>query len=155
MLKQFIIAFSLSAFIFCPTVRAADEFNTDRNGYVLKGMDAVAYHRLGAPVPGKDEFVSTYGGAMFRFASAANQQAFDAEPERFAPAYGGWCAYGIRVGKKFDVDPDVFKLVAGKLYLQLDQGTQKIWLRRVDKNIAIADRLWPQLRTVSSEMLAQ
>ncbi len=154
-MKNSFFAFVLSFFLVSWAASAADEYNVDKNGFVLKGMDTVAYHRASKAVPGKGRFVSEFGGAKFRFVSASNQQAFEADPEQFLPAYGGWCAYGIRVGKKFDTDPDVFKLVNGKLYLQLDQGTQKVWLRSVDKNIAIADRLWPRLRTVSSTMLSR
>lgn len=148
--------FTLFAVFWVPAgLAAAGEFNVDRDGFMLNGKDAVAYHDDRKPVAGKDRYVTAFRGVKFRFHSAENQKAFEADPERYFPAYGGWCAYGVRVGKKFETDPEVFKFVDGKLYLQLDQGTQKVWLRDVDKNIAIADRLWPRIRTTSPEMLSQ
>ena len=118
-------------------------------------MDVVAYHRLGEAVPGNSAFAVVHNGVKYHFANKDHLAAFNGAPERYVPAYGGWCAYGVRVGKKFNTDPRVFKVVDGRLFLQLDQGTQKVWLKNLGKNIAIADRLWPRLKSVSPKLLDQ
>jgi len=132
---------------------AAEEFNFDKGGYVLHGYDPVAYHTENRAVEGRDAYVAVHEGARYRFSSAENMTAFKADPAKYEPAYGGWCSYGVRVGKKFDIDPTAFKVIDSRLYVQLDQGTQKIWLKDEGKNIAIADRLWPSLKPVTREVL--
>lgn len=134
---------------------ADNEVNLNKEGIAVHGMDVLGYHDLGKPLAGSKEHVGEYQGAKYRFISAENLTKFMKNPAQFVPAYGGWCAYGVRVGKKFDVDSGVFRLKSGWLYLQLDKGTQKVWLGQFDKNIAIADRLWPQLRNMSQKVLNQ
>jgi len=134
---------------------AKEEVNADGNGYAIHGYDPVAYHKQGGPVAGKEKHIFDYEGGRYKFANKQNMEKFQDAPARYAPAYGGWCAYGVRVGKKFDVDPHAFKIINGRLFLQLDQGTQKIWLKDLSKNIAIADRLWPSLEKMSRKMLGE
>ncbi|HAT34701.1 MAG TPA: YHS domain protein [Rhodospirillaceae bacterium] len=134
---------------------AVDEVNVNKEGFAVHGMDVVSYHGTGLPLSGTNKHVGEFEGAKYRFASADNLAKFKQNPAMYVPAYGGWCAYGVRVGKKFDVDPNVYRLKEGRLFLQLDKGTQKVWLNQVEKNIAIADRLWPRLKEVSPKTLNQ
>lgn len=79
-------------------------------------------------------------------APAANRHAFSAAPARYLPAYGGFCAYDVAVGKKLDVDPEAWRVVDGRLYSNLNKKVQKTWLEDVPGNIAKADTNWPEIK---------
>ena len=91
--------------------------STDSNDVILAGHDAVAYFTEGKPVVGSAEFTAQHDGAVYRFASAANRDRFQADPDKYAPAYGGYCALGTSFGKKFEVDGKAFEIVEGRLYV--------------------------------------
>jgi YHS domain-containing protein len=110
------------------------------------GYDLVSYHTGKKPLRGNGNHVAVRDGVTYLFANEANRQTFEAAPERYLPAYGGWCAYGVAVGKKFVGDPDVWKLVDGRLYLNLDTSIQAEWLKDVPGNIAKAESNWPRIR---------
>lgn len=93
----------------------------------IRGYDAVAYHRELKPVLGKPEFKTEWNGAEWRFASRANRDAFVADPARYAPAYGGYCAFGASRGYKVSTDPDAFAIEGGKLYLNYSLPVQVTW----------------------------
>ena len=145
----------LSVFSLTGPALAVEETNLNDDGLALHGFDPVAYHVAGEPVEGSDEFTSEHNGATYRFSSAANLALFISNPDKYAPAYGGYCSYGVRVGRKFDVDPEAWKIVDGVLYVQLDQGTHVVWLDDIEKNIAIANRIWPEIKDVSAQQLGQ
>jgi YHS domain-containing protein len=94
-------------------------------------------------VKGSAAFSATHDGATYHFASAANRDAFLAEPARFAPAYGGFCAMGAALGKKLDIDPTQFKVVDGRLYLNVNADVFKRWAQDIPTNIGNADQNWP------------
>ena len=79
----------------------------------------MAYFAVNKPVMGKSEYVSTYNDVTYHFVSADAKRAFDANPQKYVPAYGGWCAFGMAVKDKFPVDPRNFKIVDGKLLVFL------------------------------------
>ncbi|MGD9502754.1 MAG: YHS domain-containing (seleno)protein [Methyloceanibacter sp.] len=114
-------------------------------GLAVHGFDVVAYFTEGKPVQGDASFAVIHKDATYRFASEANRDAFAADPDKYAPAYGGYCAYGVSVGAKFDGDPRYWKIVDGKLYLNLDAGVQQAWLKDVPGAIKKADVNWPKL----------
>ena len=116
----------------------------------LHGYDAVAYFKAGKPVRGTDAFVHVHEGAAYRFSSEQNLAAFKADPARYAPQYGGFCAYGVAVGKKFDGDPQLWKIEDGKLYLNLNQEIYETFLEDVDGNIEKADDNWPEIEHVAA-----
>lgn len=93
--------------------------NIPSSGVALEGYCPVAYFAVNKPVMGKKEFASTFNGVTYYFVSADAKSAFDGNPEKYVPAYGGWCAFGMAVGDKFPVDPTNFKIVDGKLNLFL------------------------------------
>lgn len=132
---------------------AAEEFNANADGLMIEGYDPVAYFLDQKPVKGKRSISTEFNGATYLFVSKDNLATFLSSPERYAPAYGGWCSYGVRVGKKFRIDPNAWKIVDNRLFLQLDQGTQKVWLKDHAKNIEIADRLWPSLKSMPADAL--
>lgn len=157
--RTFSAAFATLALLLPCTVLAADATNvstglTAAGGpLALHGYDAVSYFTDGAPRRGKAEHSTLWNGAVYRFSSAKHLEAFTADPERYAPQYGGFCAYGVSVGKKFDGDPEVFAIVDGKLYLNLNRSIQSTWEEDVPGNVAKAEREWPQIREVSPDKL--
>ena len=111
----------------------------------IRGFDPVSYHTIGRPVMGNGNHVSTYKGQQYLFISKAHKSKFDRDPAKYAPAYGGWCAYGVAVNKKFHADPLVWEIVEGKLYLNLDNKIKGIWAKNISKNIEKADKAWPKI----------
>jgi hypothetical protein len=121
---------------------ARGAINTTADGVAIKGFDPVAYFTAGAPTAGSATWTAMHNGAQFRFASASNRDAFVAAPDKYAPQYGGYCAMGVAVGRKFDIDPAAFRVEGGKLYLNKDRKTQEVWLKDVPGNIEKANGKW-------------
>lgn len=119
-----------------PAVFSAD-------GAAIRGTDAVAYFKEGQPVKGKAEFSHSWNGATWLFSSAANRDAFAADPEKYAPQYGGYCAYAVSYGSTAPIDPAAWSIVDGKLYLNFSKGIQEKWSQDVPSYIAKADKNWP------------
>ena len=124
----------------------ATEFNIDDNGILLKGYDPVAYFTGGAPLKGSASFTVTHKGATFLFASAANRDAFVKEPEKYLPAYGGFCAFGVASGYKVDGDPMVWKIVDGKLYVNINRSIGRRFNADTASYIKQADIKWPAMK---------
>ena len=122
---------------------------TDR--LVIRGYDVVAYFTTNSAVEGSERFEYRYGGALWRFASAENRALFVAEPERYVPQYGGFCAWAASRNYIAGVDPHAFDVVDGKLYLNFSKGIQKRWQRGRAGNIKSGDQNWPGLRTRLAE----
>lgn len=120
-------------------------FNTD--GMAIQGYDPVAYFTEGEPVYGSPEFTHDYAGATWQFASAANRDAFAAEPERYAPQYGGYCAWAVSQGYTASTDPDAWRIEDGKLYLNYSKSVQSRWAEDIPGNISKADSNWPDLKS--------
>jgi len=108
------------------------------------GYDSVSYF-TGTPVQGSDQFTTTYKGAVFKFASAANLAAFRADPARYAPQYGGHCAWAAANDYRFAGDPKVWKIVAGKLYLNYNRDVQVKWEKDIPGLVAKGDINWVKL----------
>lgn len=123
----------------------AEPVNTTFFGTALKGYDTVAYHAVGRTVEGSRRFSHTWRGATWRFASAENRDLFAADPERYAPAYGGYCAYGMTQGAKVDIDPTAWRIVDGRLYLNANRDVQRIWVQDIPGYIARADTHWQRI----------
>lgn len=132
--------------------QAAPPINTLKGGLfggrddtAILGYDTVAYHTEGKAVKGQDAYVHTWMGARWKFASQAHLDLFKAAPEKFAPQYGGYCAYGVSQGYLVKVEPDQFKVIDGKLYLNYDASVQKKWLEDPAGYIRRADGAFPGL----------
>jgi YHS domain-containing protein len=115
-------------------------------GLAVHGFDVVAYFTEGKPTKGDAKLAAVHGAATYRFASQSNLAAFNANPDKYVPAYGGFCAYGVSVNAKFDGNPENWKIVDGKLYLNLDSGIQQAWLKDVPGNIKKAEAIWPGIK---------
>ncbi len=138
-------ALTLAAVAAAMPTWALDPVNKDRQGLALHGYDPVAYFTDGVPTAGSPDHTYEWMGATWRFASAEHRDAFAAEPERYAPQYGGYCAYAVSKGYTADVDPEAWRLVDGELYLNYSPKVQKLWQEDIPGRIASADAHWPKL----------
>lgn len=134
-------------------VQAAEEVNIN-DGYAVHGYDVVAYFTVGQATEGNDQFIAEYQGAQYRFASAENRDRFNEDPAKYAPQYGGFCAFGTSVGRKFDGDPNAWRIVDGKLYLNLNKKVQARWLQDPEGYIRGADHNWPIIASLPDAQLA-
>jgi hypothetical protein len=116
------------------------------NGLAIKGYDPVAYFTEGRAMDGSPAYTATHEGTTFEFASAANRDLFLADPARYAPQYGGFCAFGTSRGYKADIDPRAFTIVGDRLYLNYNLEVREEWSRDVPGHIAKADTNWPTVR---------
>lgn len=127
--------------------------NTDADGVMLHGYDPVAYFTQDTAVPGSDEFTAQHDGATYRFSSAEHRDMFQTNPAKYMPAYGGHCAMGAAMGLKLDIDPQLFRVVDGKLYLNVHEQAQSRWQSDVPGHIAAADAKWTNIRDVPAGQL--
>jgi YHS domain-containing protein len=125
--------------------------NTE-HGLAIKGYDPVSYFTTGEPTPGLARFSTTYKGAAYRFVSAENRDRFIAAPEKFAPQYGGYCAYAISLNSIADIDPDEWAIVNNKLYLNNNILSQTLWSFDKSGNIVKGDRNWPLVPKLGEPM---
>lgn len=133
---------------------AADiDVNANTNDVAIKGYDTVAYFTQSQAVKGSAEYTATYKNAIYHFSSAENRDAFRENPRKYAPQFGGYCAFGVTKEKKFDTDPLAWRIVDDKLYLNLNKKVQKIWTKDVPGNIASAFQIWPDISHVASDQL--
>lgn len=142
-----------------PTAAYAVDENNVSKGITLSGVgiaahsyDVVSFFE-GKPTRGVDAFSAVHDGAAYRFASAANLAKFKAAPERYAPAFGGFCAYGVSLGKKLDGDPRYWKIVDGKLNLLLNAEVFAKWKADVAGNNKVADGKWTTIRSTAIDKL--
>lgn len=134
---------------------AADEINVS-NGIsaagaplAVHGVDLVALVNDGNPVEGFATHSATYDGASYYFTSAANREAFEANPAAYLPQHGGFCSFGVSVGKKFDGDPDQYLVADSKLYLFLNAETRAAFLKDVAATAKTADDQWANIKSIA------
>lgn len=124
----------------------AGEINSTTFGSVaIDGTDPVAYFQEGRPVEGSSDFEHEWKGATWQFASAENRDLFAADPEAYAPQYGGYCAWAVSQGYTASIDPEAWKIVDGKLYLNYSKGVQSRWAQDIPGHITAADQNWPEI----------
>lgn len=129
-----------------PQVSLAETAKTYANGGIaIDGTDPVAYFREGAPVAGDPAFTHDWNGATWRFSSAANRDAFAADPQAYAPQYGGYCAWAVSQGYTASTTPEAWKIVDGKLYLNYSRRIQRRWERDIPNHIVAANSNWPRV----------
>ena len=128
-----------------PAVAKDPVYTSTFSNVAASGYDAVAYFTEGKPVEGSGDFTADYNGATWRFESSANRDVFLEDPERFAPQYGGYCAWAVSQGYTAAIDPDAWRIEDGKLYLNYSRSVQRRWERDIPGNIAKADKNWPGL----------
>ena len=114
-------------------------------GLALIGYDPVAYFEVAKAVPGSPEFSHEIDGAKFLFRSAASKALFVADPAKYMPQYGGYCAWAVGHNYTAPADPEAWKMVDGKLYLNYNKGVQQKWIAEEGKLISAGDSNWPGL----------
>ena len=136
------VAFALLAGVslFASNAWAAPEVASSTTG--VQGYDLVSYQNSKRPIRGNGHFLSVVDGVTYLFANAENKRRFDRNPDKYLPAYGGYCAFGAAHGGKSDVDPEVWDIVDGKLYLMVSSGTKVIWTKKKMTYIEMANRAW-------------
>ena len=134
------------AVLFTTGAQAGEQVYSDWLGRAIKGYDSVAYHTVGKPVQGNSDFELEWNGATWRFASTQNRDLFKADPEKYAPQYGGYCAYGVSQGYKVKIEPDLWAIIEGKLYLNYSQSVQETWNKDRPGYIAKAEATWPDIK---------
>ena len=120
--------------------------NTNGGDLAIGGYDVVAYSS-GAAARGSGAFEYRWNDAIWRFSSAANRDRFVGEPERYAPQFGGYCAWAVSRGYTAEIDPEAFRVVDGKLYLNYSKAVQRRWEQDIANNIARARANWPAVLT--------
>lgn len=132
----------------------AGEQYVDGTGFAVSGYDVVAYFDLDqnpvgtaqpAAVPGKADFTAEYNGAVFAFASEENRATFLADPATYAPQYDGHCAYGVSKGGKVPGNPNLWRIVDGKLYLNITRNVVGFWEEDIPGNITLAEGNWTSI----------
>jgi YHS domain-containing protein len=155
-MKKILLAVLLLAGLSRPVF--AETWNIDSGGLfskgtgaVINGYDPVAYFKNGKPEQGKAEFSATYQGGTFWFASKENRDLFQKNPNQYAPQYGGYCAYAVAAKNSLvEVDPTVWKIIGGKLYLNYDQDVAVTWNKDSAGYIKTGDANWTKLNTAST-----
>lgn len=112
-------------------------------GLAVSGYDPVAYFVEGKPVAGDPDLTYDWQGATWRFASRAHLDQFKSDPARYAPQFGGYCAWAVSQGYTASADPQAWRIVEGKLYLNYDLDVRKTWEQDIPGNIAKGETNWP------------
>jgi len=133
---------ALSSFSF-----AVEETQQDSNGVILSGYDTVSYFTQNKAVEGYAGISAVYDGAIYHFSSEANRDLFKANPAKYAPQYGGFCAYGAAISRKFPIDPTVFAIVDNKLYVNNSAAVSETWTEDRDEYITDADKAWLKIKS--------
>ena len=150
----FASALALSMPLLSMGAAQAGEQYVDESGYAISGYDPVAYFdlkqvplgdRQPEAVPGKTSITADYNGATWAFASEANREKFLADPAKYAPAFDGHCAYGIAQGGKVPGNPNLWRIVDGKLYVNITPTVVGFWEKDISGDIAAANKNWTEL----------
>ena len=142
-IKALLLVLSL---LLTPQAFALDKINTTFFGNLaIEGYDPVAYFTESRPVEGSKQYQLEWMGANWRFSSAENLELFKTNPKKYAPQYGGYCAYAISQNTDAGIEPEQFTVHEGKLYLNYNRSINKKWLKDKEAYIIDADKYWPQL----------
>jgi len=117
-----------------------------KNDIAVNGYDVVAYFTDSKPIKGNNEHTVTWNDAKWLFASAEHASLFKTNPEKYAPQYGGYCAYGCSRGYKAKTEPDAWSIANGKLYLNYNVEVRELWKKDIDTYIKKADAAWESIK---------
>jgi len=147
-----IITIVTSFLLFLSTSFAGELVNVSgASGIALSGYDPVAFFTEKKPVHGDPGITASYEGATYLFSSKKHQAKFESNPSKYAPQYGGFCAFGASVGALFPVEVDTWQIRDGKLYLNLNPGILKAFNKDFKGNVSKADQNWPDLAKKNSK----
>ena len=137
LLSVLLSVFSISA------VSAKSLVNVDKKGVGIREHDPVAYFTENKAVKGSPQFQSSFEGVIYYFASAENKATFDSNPAKYAPQFGGFCAWAVSRGYTAPIDPNAFQIVNGRLLLQYSLRVRKDFSQDPEGNLRQADANWP------------
>ena len=153
--KSLLSGVALSVALATSAMAAGVELNASSTGLAMQGYDPVAYFTDGAPAKGSYKITTVFNDATYRFASEEHKAQFEANPEAYLPAYGGYCAFGTAMGFKFDGDPEYWKIVDNKLYLNLSKDIQTRWEGNIPGFVQDANGHWENIADVEPAALQQ
>ncbi|QUM80811.1 YHS domain-containing protein [Moritella sp. 5] len=135
------------------TFAANIEVNANSNDIAISGYDTVSYFTKGTPTKGSNNFTAAYNGAIYQFSSASNRDLFKADPSKYAPQYGGFCAMGVALNKKLDTDPTAWHIRGDKLYLNYNKAVQKKWNTDIPGYIETAQVNWIDIKGLTEDQI--
>ena len=138
--------FSLVSVMVFSACSNSSEVYSDKEGIAINGYDPVAYFTENTPVLGRSDLEYSWRGATWRFSNEQHLKQFQTEPDKYAPQYGGYCAFGLSNGYKASTSPDAWTIVDGKLYLNYNKDVRGEWLPKKDELIVKADSNWTAIR---------
>lgn len=153
--KSLLSGVALSVAMATSALAAGVELNASSTGLAMQGYDPVAYFTDGAPAKGSYKITTVFNDATYRFASEEHKAQFEANPEAYLPAYGGYCAFGAAMGFKFDGDPTYWKIVDNTLYLNLSKDIQERWEGNIPGFVQDANGHWANIADVEPAALQQ
>ncbi len=127
--------------------------STDENGVILAGYDTVSYFTKDAPVQGYSGISSVYNGAIYHFASEENRDLFKANPSKYAPQYGGFCAFGTTISKKIPINPTQYEVIDGKLFVQSSAKAFELFQPEKANKIITANKNWDVIKDTPADQL--
>ncbi len=145
LLKVTLLAGMVGSNAFVPSHAKDPIYTSFMDNNAVSGYDVVSYFQDGKPVEGSSRYSTEYKGANWQFSSAENLALFEADPEKYAPQYGGYCAYAVALGSTVKGDPLQWHIKEDKLYLNINKGIKQKWLGDVDNYISKADGNWPKV----------
>jgi len=145
MIKTTLLGFAAALLLLSPQVYAEKPAVFATGEGAIRGYDPVAYFTVGKPTKGSDKYFFEWEGETFKFASAENLAMFKADPSKYAPQYGGYCAYAVSEGYTATTAPEAWTIVDDRLYLNYSLGVQKRWANDIPGRIAAADKNWPRV----------
>ncbi len=138
-----LLAMAPTAAVFGRSAFASEPETFQVDGLAIHGYDPVAYFIEDKPVPGSDEHTIDYNGATWRFSTAMNLATFEGDPEKYAPRFGGYCAWAASQGYVAPIVPEAWTVHEGRLYLNYSRRVRRRWSRDIDANIAKGEANWP------------
>jgi YHS domain-containing protein len=139
------LSVGLFTFLFMTGVYAQQTKYYSKEGNAIKGYDPVAYFLQQDALEGKDIFSTDWSGSTWKFISQANLDSFKLAPQKYAPQYGGFCAYGVSENHQSPTDPKAWTVVNNKLYLNYSPKVKEMWIKDTAVKIKTADKNWPAL----------
>ena len=143
-MKKIVLSIAVALFTMYSHAQKSEVFTS--KGYAVNGYDVVGYFTQGKPVEGKKTFLYQWHNAYWLFSTKQNLDSFSHSPEKYAPQFGGYCAYGVSEGHKATTEPDAWTIVDGKLYLNYNKDVQQLWKKDIPGRIIKAEENWPKVK---------
>jgi len=143
-MKKIVLSVAVALFTMYSHAQKSEVFTS--KGYAVNGYDVVGYFTQGKPVEGKKTFLYQWHNAYWLFSTKQNLDSFSHSPEKYAPQFGGYCAYGVSKGHKATTEPDAWTIVDGKLYLNYNKDVQQLWKKDIPGRIIKAEENWPKVK---------